>query len=209
MERLNKQTNTIFPSLTSSFGGRRGEGGFTLVELIVSMGIFAIVMTMFTGFFITLFRLQTNYRETANLNQESRIVSETFSRFAREAETVTIDDTCTHPCDHTITFKFPRGVGSTEYIDMRFRYYLSADVDSGKYRFEMGYKQPDNSYNVNALTSTNVVLTDFNVSRGSTTVYPKVLEYNFTLAKKVNGIASADPGDTVSFKGFVNMRSEE
>lgn len=184
-----------------------GEFGFTLVELIVSMGIFAIVMTMFTGFFITLFRLQTDYRATASLNQEARIVSETFSRFAREAKTVTLsngytsaDSPCISACTvayyKTVEFRLPRGVNapSTEDITINFN-----GNDSVAKVFRI---------NSASLTSSNIALTSFKIYRQAEGVYPKVLMYEFELAKKVNGVASTNTGEKVFFKGYVNMRNE-
>lgn len=46
----------------NSFGNRRaaGKGGYTLIELMVSIGLFAIVMTLAAGAYITLLNLNRN-----------------------------------------------------------------------------------------------------------------------------------------------------
>ncbi len=69
------------------------KNGTTIVELIIGMGLFATIMTITVGFFLVLNKLQTDYTMVANLQEESRTVSEIFARQAREAEVVDIRDT--------------------------------------------------------------------------------------------------------------------
>src|SRR3990172_28245 len=75
---------------TDPGGNLFNNKGMTLVELLVSMGLFAVVMTLTVGFFITMQKMQMTYRDAANLQQEGRIVSEIFSRYAREAKAIII-----------------------------------------------------------------------------------------------------------------------
>ena len=63
----------------------QNKKGVTLIELIVSMGIFAIIMTLTVSFFIVLQGMQRTYRDKADLHQEGRILSEIISRYTREA----------------------------------------------------------------------------------------------------------------------------
>ena len=64
--------------------------GFTLIELVVAMTIFITVMTLAIGGFITILRSRMIIGNMKDSQQKIRVVSESISRFAKEAEYVQI-----------------------------------------------------------------------------------------------------------------------
>lgn len=64
--------------------------GFTLVEVIVSMAIFSITMTVATMSFITIVRLQERAETVRNVQQTTRYALETITRDVRNANTYSL-----------------------------------------------------------------------------------------------------------------------
>ena len=172
--------------------------GFTLVELLVAMGIFAIILTAFTSFFLNAYILESTYVAKADLNQEARLASEVFSRYAREAKTVTLIGDCSTAgagknCQ--ASFILSRTNSSTDTISVSFdgnAGTLTLGVNSSQYNF----------------LSTNVKLKDLHIYH-ETDVYPKMIRYDFTLQRVVHGSPSKASGDQIFFSGEINMRNEE
>lgn len=170
--------------------------GFTLVELLVAMGIFAIILTAFTSFFLNAYILESTYVAKADLNQEARLASEVFSRYAREAKTVTLIGDCSAAGTNCrASFILSRTNSSTDTISVSFdgsAGTLTLGVNSSQYNF----------------LSTNVKLKDLHIYH-ETDVYPKMIRYDFTLQRVVHGSPSTANGDQIFFSGEINMRNEE
>jgi prepilin-type N-terminal cleavage/methylation domain-containing protein len=64
--------------------------GFSLIELVVAMGIFAVISTLVVGAFVTVTRMKA-LTSTMNENQQkTRIVIEMITRLSRQAEKVVV-----------------------------------------------------------------------------------------------------------------------
>lgn len=66
--------------------------GFTLIEFIVSITIFAVVMTVAIGSIVSLSRMKSVIINMKNTQQKSRSVVEYISRFAKEANGISVLD---------------------------------------------------------------------------------------------------------------------
>ncbi len=177
--------------------------GFTLIELIVAMGLFAIILTAFTSFFLNAYKLESTYVGKADLNQEARLVSEVFARYAREAKTVTLSGDCTSGLSCQPSFVLPRGDSDTAVINVQFDGSATAGTPSHR-TLNLGVNSSQ-AYN---FLSNNIALGSLRIHQ-QTDVYPKILEYNFTLQKIVNGVPSTASGDQIYFSGVINMRNEQ
>ncbi|RJO62022.1 type II secretion system protein [candidate division WS5 bacterium] len=185
----------------------KNQGGMTLIELIVSMGIFAVVMTLTVGFFVRLQQLQMTYRDKADLHQEGRILSEIFSRYAGEAEQVIQSgtDLCASNTNY-IAFKFKNSTGNTglafactQDSPQNPRYIRMGEVDTSLLPGVIG----DMPY----LSSGQVTVTKFEVKRGDIATYPKTLRYNIEVDRFLSS-GSAGAGEKIHFPGYLVMNNE-
>jgi len=78
------------------------QKGVTIVELLVSMSIFLIVITLSVGGFLSLLRLQTQSEAMTSVQQNARIAIEQVSRWARGIEGIKIEDTASSNFDKLI-----------------------------------------------------------------------------------------------------------
>ena len=74
--------------------------GFTLIELVVSMTIFIIVITLAVGGFIAINKSRITLGGQKDTQQKLRIADETITRYAKEAEIVRLPDTPAVPDQH-------------------------------------------------------------------------------------------------------------
>lgn len=84
--------------------GRRDEG-VTLVEVLVAIGLFAVLSAVLLGFALSTSRVTEGTRQLANVNEESRLAMERMTRELRQANqvtAVTLPQTATDPT--AITF---------------------------------------------------------------------------------------------------------
>lgn len=65
--------------------------GFTLVEVIVAMGIFLIVLTLAISAFISVSNLKALTQTMKEVQQKTRITTEMITRLSRQADKVVID----------------------------------------------------------------------------------------------------------------------
>jgi prepilin-type N-terminal cleavage/methylation domain-containing protein len=66
------------------------KNGFTLVELIVAMGIFLVVITLAVGAFVAVSRLKALTSTMKEVQQKTRIAIEMISRLSRQANKVIV-----------------------------------------------------------------------------------------------------------------------
>lgn len=190
--------------------------GTSIVELLVSMGLFTVIMTITVQFYITMSRLQQNYRDTANLQQEGRIISEVFSRYAREAPQV-----------YSSTAYGNNICASSSYIafsikdDPNNALVFNCTQDIGvadqPYRLKMGLVSLSAGQTISSLpagydaslASLNTAqssITNFTISRSTISTYPKTLRYNFEIKKA--DTTGTNEGDKIDFEGYLNMKNE-
>jgi len=67
--------------------------GMTIIELMVAMGIFTVVTTLAVGSFVAVSRMRMFALNLKESQQKIRIVTEMVSRYAKQADTVTLDPT--------------------------------------------------------------------------------------------------------------------
>jgi len=165
--------------------------GTSLVEMVVGLGLFTVIMSITVGFFAILYKLQIDYRESANVHQEGRIMTEIFSRFAREAEAISppggVD------CE-TVEFTLPdQKVGFSCVVENGVTYIA---MDTAPLDGTLVYEY--------FITSGNVTVTEFKFDRGSEDTYPGALNYSLKIQKTNN----PKPEDEMDFSGFIVTRSE-
>lgn len=66
--------------------------GFSLVEVVVAMGIFIVVITLAVGAFITVTRMKALTSTMKESQQKTRVALEMITRLARQAEKVNVSD---------------------------------------------------------------------------------------------------------------------
>lgn len=64
------------------------DRGFTLVEVLVAMGLFGLLSTLLLGFAMATGRVTEDTRELSGVNEESRLAMERMSRELRQANAV-------------------------------------------------------------------------------------------------------------------------
>ncbi len=64
--------------------------GFSLIELVVAMGIFAVAVTMATAVFVTINRLNTRGVAVKDAQQNARLAMEEISRVVRISQKITV-----------------------------------------------------------------------------------------------------------------------
>lgn len=186
----------------------KNERGMTLIELIVSMGIFAVVMTLTVGFFVRLQQLQMTYRDKADLHQEGRILSEIFSRYAGEAKEVIQSgtDICANNANY-IAFKFKD--------DTNLVFACTQDGTNPRYlrmgsEVDLSLLQANPTTAINAmpfLSSGQVTVTKFEVKRSDIATYPKTLRYNMEVDRFLSN-GTAGEGEKIHFPGYLVMNNE-
>jgi len=70
----------------------KNKQGMTIIELIVAMGIFTIVTTLAVGSFVAISRMRMFALNLKESQQKVRIMTEMISRYARQADIVTVSD---------------------------------------------------------------------------------------------------------------------
>jgi|GEM_PF-1404884 len=187
--------------------------GMTLVELIVSMGLFAVFISLCVGFLIVISRLQMEYRDTANLQQEGRVASEIFSRFVREAKSVSMKDSSGGSVSD---FNSGNGLcdGGTFTItrmDNTVMEFTCMGTPRMLYMASCVPVAPSINCTLPAaseITSAQVNVTKFLIYRGTETTYPKTLRYEIDVEEVLPGGATPGVGQKMTFPGYLVMRNE-
>ncbi|MFC1640495.1 type II secretion system protein J [Patescibacteria group bacterium] len=69
-------------------GSKRQQSGFTIVELLVALGIFVTIAAITVGVFASTFRIQGRTYKVQNAAQQMRLLQDTLSRDIRENESI-------------------------------------------------------------------------------------------------------------------------
>lgn len=82
-----------------------GDRGFTLVEVLVAMGLFSLVGTLLLGFALSTSKVANDTRTLTNVNEESRMAMERIIRELRQARIIEAVSLPATPTDTTaLTF---------------------------------------------------------------------------------------------------------
>jgi prepilin-type N-terminal cleavage/methylation domain-containing protein len=85
--------------------GAAKDAGFSLVELLVAIGLFGVLGTLLLGLALSTGNVTENVRALSNINEESRLAMERLSRELRQASQVTAVSLPATPTDRTtLTF---------------------------------------------------------------------------------------------------------
>ena len=85
--------------------GEPRDAGMTLIEVLVAMGLFALLGTLLLGLALSTSRVTDEVRTLTNVNEESRMAMERLTRELRQATVVTNVHLPTGPTDTTaLTF---------------------------------------------------------------------------------------------------------
>ena len=186
----------------------KNKKGMTLVELIVSMGIFSVVMTVTVSFFIAIQNMQMIFRDRANLQQEGRIASEIFSRYVREAQSVTMTDGAGNTVAELNTGSgLCVGGSSTLNLVMSDGTTLKFKCDGGTpNRLQMSSCPPADGDCYSDVSSGQINVSSFRLWRGTPATYPKTLRYNMEVDQFKSG--TIGEGEKIMFPGYLVMRNE-
>lgn len=77
-----QDTNTDVPD-------DRRDAGFTLIEILVAMGLFGVLASLLLGLALSTGKVTNDVRALSNINEESRLAVERLSRELRQATQVT------------------------------------------------------------------------------------------------------------------------
>lgn len=122
------------------------ESGFTFIEMIVSLGLFAFVITMVIGIFANASQTQRKVFELQLVQQEGNYLMETISRELRMAVNINNDQTLNN--DSSIEF--------TNYNSVLAKY-CRAD-DSGNCLANGEYLARNISGNKKVISSSNIII---------------------------------------------------
>ena len=186
--------------------------GMTLVELVVSMALFTVVLTLTVGFFIAIQKLQSQYRQTANMQDEGRFAAETFSRITREAKTVQLTNSSGASID------FSGGIdlcatGDTLNLTMMDGTVVRFDCKKDSTDINhpsLNHLRMDSGLGAYNLTTDQVNVDNFMISRGAQATYPKTLKYQMQIEETnlPSGEASASSGEKMDFEDYLIMHNE-
>jgi len=86
----------------------QNKSGFTLIELIVSMGIFLIVLSMGVGAFTAITRLKAVSSNIRDSQQKMRVATDMINRYSRQADSI---DVTSSPSQSVVLYFKPGAVG--------------------------------------------------------------------------------------------------
>lgn len=200
----------------------KNKSGMTLLEMVVSMGIFAIIMTITVSFFLSLQRLQILHKQTSDLQQEGRVISEIFSRFAKDAREVVVQDSSGGEiCSTGTSSGFSYSNGEYNYIAFKMQddsilifacYNLSlnkrelmmANVPAGTFSSMDNINTASGSLDFSTLSGEEISINSFVFSTSATETVPKSRKFNI----RVENSESSGSIAPIAFPGFIIMKNE-
>ena len=96
--------------------GTTPDAGFTLVELLVAMGLFLLLTSMVLTMVLSASRATTDARQLTRINEEARIAMERLSRELRQAKDITAV-TLPSGSNHDVTLTFEVDFNGNGAID--------------------------------------------------------------------------------------------
>jgi prepilin-type N-terminal cleavage/methylation domain-containing protein len=110
------------------------DEGFTLVELMVAMGLFLMLMSMVMSVVLSTSRATRDVRQFTNINEQARIATERLTRELRQAKDVRSATLSTTGGDVELTFGVDfNGVNGVETV--------AADPEVLTYRYDHVHQQ--------------------------------------------------------------------
>lgn len=142
------------------------QKSFTLVEILVAVGIFSIVIGIAVGIFISAIRVQRKALAEQELLDQTSYVMEYMSRAIRMAKKDDIGGTINCCGSDKVNFEYfsgggKRGIRFRNYDDICQEFYLQ-----GNKLVEHKYDNSDD-YGTNDLTSPALKVNDFNIGPNS------------------------------------------
>jgi len=80
----------ILPGRKSIVFQKKHQSGFTMIELLMYLGLYSILIVVITQLFLTLIESRTEAENLTRLQQESRYIAQRLSYDIRRAESVTL-----------------------------------------------------------------------------------------------------------------------
>lgn len=68
----------------------KNKAGFTVLEIVVSMSVFAIFVTLLSGILVTISRLDMKAEATREVQQNTKIMLDQVARYAKEAKKIEV-----------------------------------------------------------------------------------------------------------------------
>jgi prepilin-type N-terminal cleavage/methylation domain-containing protein len=97
-------TDTTLPRVTANPSGP-ADDGFTLVEILVAIGLFLLLMGIVMTTVLSISRATTNSKQLTNMNEQARIATERLSREMRQATEIRAAELPSTPGgDTSVTF---------------------------------------------------------------------------------------------------------
>lgn len=161
------------------------KNGFTLVEIMIVIGILGIIVVIGSGAFFSILRGSTKVRTLQLVKQNGDYAISVMERMIRNARAII--DPSTSSTVPSIKIKNPDGETTT----------FSCELDSATI-----------ASNGASLLSSEVEVKDcsFNVTLGQSGIKPAVVEINFTLAK-AGGTNKPEEQAEVNFHTIVTLRN--
>jgi len=163
-------------------GKLEDKKGFTLIEMVVSFGLFSIMMTIFMALYMNALKTTREATAMAKAQQEGRIISELINRIGKQSEDITWNGS---------TLRFTRaGVTYTFYLNNQNIEFNGKRVNSREVvipQFTINYPAQDTTRMQNTIT------------------WPKGLTYDFRIRPaQLTGLTKE-----LKFNGFVSLSSEK
>jgi len=112
-----------------------GDDGFTLVELLVSIGIFALLSTVVLSGLMSTAKTVNDVHSIANLTEEARVATERMTRELRQASVIR-DAHLPDSVDPSTSVTFGVDFNGDHYLDVN-----AVDPEIVTYRFDPGSGQ--------------------------------------------------------------------
>lgn len=114
-------------------GGRRADAGMTLIEVLVAMGLFVVLGTLFLSFGIVTAKVTDDTSGAVDLNEETRIAFERLARDIRDADEITqvmpADAGSGCGADEFVGVAFTEASAATASVPQAVAYRWDADAD--------------------------------------------------------------------------------
>lgn len=168
-------------ALRSIAGRYNLSKGFTLVELLISMGLLAIILSVITSLFVSVIETQLESQATSSVDQDGRFVLTRLSYDIHRANSIT-------------TPAVLGGQGST----------LQLVIGGISYTYALNSNTLELTNNLGAdkINSTNTTVSNLNFRRlGNTLSGKNTIEIQYTVTSKIT-----KPQETRNYKTTVGIR---
>ena len=136
------------------------KGGFTLIEILVTVAIFTSIFSIISGLFLSALKTQKRALASQDLIKEASYIMEYMSRQLRMAQK-SESDCVTGDRNYEILVDAesnPNGVKFKNYNNQCWTFFLGEDAESGRLKVNKGVPTEDDF-----LTSQNLEIIDFKI----------------------------------------------